>query len=464
MKEKKSVGAKIGDFFSWLGKDLADIGHTFAEGDFRTRISFLIMGFGQLLRGQIVRGIAMLAAEIALLYYIFGFGAGYLKDFLTLGTKGRGFNPDGTVSYGDNSFFILLYGILTIIAILMLLLVWRINVKQNEEAQRLLAAGKKLPSNKKDLYSLLDENFDKTLLALPVIGIFVFTVLPIIFMICVAFTNYDYNHQPPSQLFTWVGLENFRNILSVGGTGYGKTFFSVLGWTLVWAFFATFLNYFLGMAVAILINKKGIKFKKLWRTILVITIAVPQFVSLLYVSKMFAADGLVNAYLLKWGFIERAIPFWTNKTYARILIILINLWIGIPYMMLIATGLLMNIPEDLYESAKIDGANPVQMFFSITLPYMLFVTGPFLLTQFIGNLNNFNVIFLLTQGQPQSMKLAGGAGYTDLLVTWLYKLTVTDSDYKMAAVIGIMVFLVTAVISLVVYNVLPSVKDEEGFQ
>ena len=104
------------------------------------------------------------------------------------------------------------------------------------------------------------------------------------------------------------------------------------------------------------------------------------------------------------------------------------------------------------------------MFRSITLPYMLFVTGPFLLTQFTGNLNNFNVIYLLTKGQPQSMRLTDNAGQTDLLVTWLYKMTVTDTNYKMAAVIGIMVFLVTAVVSLVVYNMLPSVKDEGGFQ
>ena len=124
----------------------------------------------------------------------------------------------------------------------------------------------------------------------------------------------------------------------------------------------------------------------------------------------------------------------------------------------------MNIPEDLYESARIDGANAFQMFMKITLPYMLFVTGPYLLTQFTGNLNNFNVIFLLTGGAPQSMSLAGGAGHTDLLITWLYKLTVQDVNYRMAAVIGIMVFVATAVISLVVYNVLPSVKDEEGFQ
>jgi arabinogalactan oligomer/maltooligosaccharide transport system permease protein len=283
-------------------------------------------------------------------------------------------------------------------------------------------------------------------------------------MILVAFTNYDKNHQAPTNLFTWVGLENFKNIFSFGTSGMAPTFLRVLAWTLVWAFLATFIDYFLGMAVAILINKKGIKFKKLWRTILVLTIAVPQFVSLLYVGKMFANDGLVNGYLMKWGWIQNPIPFWTDPMLSRITILVVNIWIGIPYLMLIATGLLMNIPEDLYESARIDGASPFQMFKSITLPYMLFVTGPYLLTQFTGNINNFNVIFLLTQGKPQSMSMANNAGATDLLVTWLYKMTVNDTNYKMAAVIGIMVFIVVATTSLIGYNMLPSVKDEEGFQ
>ena len=149
---------------------------------------------------------------------------------------------------------------------------------------------------------------------------------------------------------------------------------------------------------------------------------------------------------------------------ARITIIVINVWVGIPYLVLITTGILMNIPEDLYESARIDGANAWQMFRKITLPYMLFVTGPYLLTSYTGNLNNFNIIYLLSGGGPQNIKMVGGAGNTDLLVTWLYKMTVNDTNYCMAAVIGIMVFVVTAVIHLVVYGFLPSVKDEEGFQ
>ena len=459
-------GAKrnpVAVFFSALGRNIAEIGVTFIQGDWKTKISFLVFGTGQLLRGQVAKGLAYLALEILFIWYMISFGWNYLSKFNTLGTVETSRQGRVTV-YGDNSFLILLFGLLTIVLIIVFLLVWILNIRENRREEQLLQAGKKLPSNREVLTSLLDANFDKTLMTVPVLGVFLFTVLPILFMICVAFTNYDKNHQSPTNLFTWVGLDNFRDLLSFGKTGFGTTFLHVLAWTLIWALFATFIDYFLGMGVAILINKKGIRFKKLWRTILVLTIAVPQFVSLLYISKMFANDGIVNGYLLKWGWISSPIPFWTNPTLARVMIVIINIWIGIPYMMLIATGLLMNIPEDLYESARIDGATPFQMFRSITLPYMLFVTGPFLLTQFTGNLNNFNVIYLLTQGRPLSMSLTDNAGQTDLLITWLYKMTVTDTNYKLAAVIGIMVFLVTAVISLAVYNILPSVRDEGGFQ
>jgi arabinogalactan oligomer/maltooligosaccharide transport system permease protein len=104
------------------------------------------------------------------------------------------------------------------------------------------------------------------------------------------------------------------------------------------------------------------------------------------------------------------------------------------------------------------------MYQKITLPYMLFVTGPYLLTSFTANINNFNVIYLLSQGRPLSMELSGNAGYTDLLITWLYKMTVNDTNYKLAAVMGILVFIVLAVVNLVAYNLIPSVKNEEDFQ
>ena len=464
----KKLGLFIAAIVKGIGTSLKDLVTTFREGDWKTRLSYLVMGFGSCARGQWGRGILFFLFQTVFNLYMFFpnaqiSGCYYLGKLSTLGTI-ETYKEGRRTVYGDNSFFILLYGVLTLFFIVAFIYTWRINIKQNRISEQLLKSGHKLKTTKEDISSLMDEQFYKTMLALPTLGVTVFTILPILFMILVAFTNFDATHQPPSKLFTWVGWDNFNQLLSTDTASYGDTFRHVLLWTLIWAFFATFLNYFLGMLVAIMINKKGIKLKKMWRTILVMTIAIPQFVSLLYVSKMFAADGLINTYLMKWGWISSPLPFWTDPTWARATIIVINVWIGIPYLMLIATGILMNIPADLYESARIDGANAFQMYKKITLPYMLFVTGPYLLTSFTGNINNFNVIFLLSQGKPLSLQLSGNAGHTDLLITWLYKMTVNDTNYKLAAVMGILVFVVTAVINLIVYNMIPSVKNEEDFQ
>ena len=464
--------------FLAIGREAKDIVTSFIEGDWKTKVSYLVMGFGCLARGQILRGLLFLLFEIVFIGYMIVSGVYWLRMMPSLGLQGptEEYNEiyDAYVTtYHDNSFQILLYSVLTIFFIIAFIYTWRVNIRQSRMAEKILASGKKLKSGKDDLHSMVDESFHKTLLALPLTGIIVFTVLPIIFMILVAFTNYDGAHDGYiSNLFHWVGLDNFNTMLSwsnaSGTQSYAATFGEILSWTLMWAFFATFSNYFLGMFVAMAINKKGIKVKKLWRTILVMTIAIPQFISLLYVSKMFAKDGIVNGTLLSLGWIDKALPFWEDPIWARVTVILINIWIGIPYLMLIATGILMNIPADLYESAKIDGANPWQQYTRITLPYMLFITGPYLLTSFTGNMNNFNVIFLLTGGaptNPAASSAAGSVGYTDLLITWLFKITTgAESKYYLASVVGILVFIVVALISLIVYNVLPSIKNEEDFQ
>jgi len=463
-----------------VSHEAADIWTTFVKGDWKTKVSFLVMGFGNIARGQILRGLLFLLFEVVFIGYMILSGGYWLSMLPSLGKQGPTEEYDLILdtfytTYHDNSFRILLYGVLTIFFIIAFVYTWRVNVKQNKIAEQILASGKKLKSGKDDLRSMVDDKFHATLLALPLTGILVFTVIPIVFMVLVAFTNYDGAHNGyTNNLFHWVGLDNFNTMLSwTSGTGagvqsYAATFGEVLSWTLMWAFFATFTNYFLGMFVAMAINKKGITLKKLWRTVLVLTIAIPQFISLLYVSKMFAKNGIINGFLLDMGWITQALPFWEDPTWARITVILINIWIGIPHLMLIATGILMNIPADLYESARIDGASGWQQYTKITLPYMLFVTGPYLLTSFTGNMNNFNVIYLLTGGAPTNAaasSAAGSVGYTDLLVTWLFKITQgAESQYYMASVIGILVFIVVALISLVVYNLLPSIKNEEDFQ
>ena len=474
----------IGRFFKNLvvgiGKEFADVFLTFKNGDWKTRTSFLVMGFGSIARGQVLRGLLFLLFEIVFIFYMIAAGAHWLGMLPSLGKVGPHEEYDEildayTMAYGDNSFKILLYGVLTIFFIVAFIYTWRLNVKQNKISEEMIRSGKRLKSGKDDLRSLVDESFYKTLLALPLTGILVFTVMPIVFMILVAFTNYDGAHDGYNNaLFGWVGLDNFRTLLSWSGSGvnYSATFGEILTWTLIWAFFATFTNYFLGMFVAMMINKKGIRLKKLWRTILVMTIAIPQFISLLYVSKMFAKNGIVNGFLLNMGWIDKAIDFWGSTAHSgllpRVMVIVINIWIGIPYLMLIATGILMNIPADLYESSRIDGANPWQQYTKITLPYMLFITGPYLLTSFTSNMNNFNVIYLLTGGAPTNAAASGAAGsvgFTDLLITWLFKITTgAEAKYYLASVVGIMVFVVVAAITLVVYNVLPSIKNEEDFQ
>ena len=474
--------------------EFVDIFQTFTKGNWAVKLSFLIFGFGNLYYGQIMRGVLFLLFELIFLVYMFvPFGANQLGFGLHWLSKGNWFKIGATIGTeqgymgyddildtpvwveGDDSVRVLLYGLLTIIFIISFVATWRMQVKQCRICMDITAKGKKIKSGKEDLQSLLDDQFHKTLLTPSLFGILAFTVLPIIFMVIVSFTNYDAFNDGYANLFTWVGLDNFNALMDFGAGGVGLAFSELLGWTLMWAFFATFTNYFLGMIVAMMINKKGIVIKKFWRTVLVLTIAIPQFVSLLYISKMFSTTGFVGSMIESIPFIKdyldanRFTGLWNSPLIARILLIVINIWVGIPYVMLMATGILMNIPADLYESAKIDGASGVQQFTKITLPYMLFVTGPYLLTSFVGNLNNFNVIYLLTGGEPTNQALgtiAGtSVGQTDLLVTWLFKLTIgnTTARYYMASVIGIMIFLVVAILSLIIYNIIPSTQNEEDY-
>jgi arabinogalactan oligomer/maltooligosaccharide transport system permease protein len=468
----KGIPGKLKKSSQKFGNIFVNIFDAFKYGDWKTRLSFVIMGFGSAVGGQILRGLIFFIFEVAFIFYMITFGGGYLAKFGTLGTVKTMEDEDGFLVVGDNSFDILLYGIVTMLIILCFVYTWYSSVKQAYLVQRNKELNMRLASACDDLKSLNNKNFQYTLLSLPMLGLIVFTVVPIIFMIFVAFTNYNNAHLPP-KLFTWIGGDNFSNILfgtqlSEGDADTAKfsyTFGRVLLWTLIWAVLATFTNFFIGLFVAILINRKSIKLKKLWRTVLVTTIAVPQFISLLLMSKFLGNMGALNGLLLSWGWISTPIKWLDTPTLARVMVVVVNLWIGVPYTVLSCTGILMNVPDDLYEAAKIDGASPVKMFSSITMPYIMFVMGPSLISTFVGNINNFNVIFLLTGGGPYSdPAMSYSAGSTSLLITWLYKLTLNDKKYPQASVIGIMIFLIVAIFSLILYSRSSSLKNEENFQ
>ena len=438
-----------------------------AKGSIWTRLSFLVMGTGCVRYKQYVRGLIYFLTEIGFFYFFRNFALQYLSKFNTLGTETQKkvWNDELQIFQrfpGDNSMLILLYSVLSLAVVLVFLYIWYANIRDSWNAQQNLEQGRKIDSFRDDLRSLTHERFHMTLLAMPMLTLVLFTLLPIIFMILIAFTNFDADHQPPGNLFTWVGMTNVTDIF-LGNEIKTNTFFGLLGWTIVWAILATFTNYILGMLLAVAINSKMVKLKQVWRTCFIIAIAIPQFVSLLLISRALEPAGAVNVLLQKLGLIDSPLPFLLDPTLARIVVVVVNMWIGIPYTMMTFSGVLMNIPAELYESAEIDGAGPIKKFTSITLPYMIFVTAPATITTFVTNFNNFNVIYLLTGGGPFSLDYYQ-AGKTDLLVTWLYKLTVNRNDYSLASTIGIFIFILVSTCSLIVYNRTGAVQKEDQFQ
>lgn len=461
---------RVGMFFidAWRGikQRVIDFVKRFKNGSVGTKLSHVIMGFGNIYHKQIIKGLIYFLIQAGFLTFMIvapeinktPLGFVSLGNLITLGT-----NPGDIFTDPDNSMLMLLYGVVAIGFIGMFLFAYFSNLKSAYLSDLRLREGKKPRTFKEDIHELMDSRFHITMLTPALIGIIMFTMLPTIFMILIAFTSYDSMHES-GVLFEWVGFANFRSIFS--GTGeIAKRFGSVLSWTLIWAFFATFTCYIGGIMLALLINKKKVKFKKFWRTIFILTIALPQFISLLAMRNLLGEYGPINSMLIRLGILDSPVSFLAqanNAWTARITIIAINFWIGVPYTMLMTTGILMNVPADLYEAAMIDGATKRQAFFHVTIPYILFITTPYLITSFIGNITSFNVIYLLTGGLPNVPGYE--AGQTDLLVTWLYKLTIDKKEYNIGSVIAIMTFIITATATLLTYRRSKTYKEEDAFQ
>ena len=438
-----------------------------ANGGALVWLSCLIMGFGNLMAGQVIKALLFLAIEVAFVIFMVipNGGLHWLGLLPSLGDRvtEEVWNEELFIYeyvQGDNSQQILLYAVATMVVIAAFFIIWRSSVRSGFVALNIKKSGKKVPTMIDDAKELLDSNIHKLLMFPPFMMLMIFTVVPLFYMMLMAFTNYS-KVGDHLTLFDWVGMENFISLFD-SSSALGRQFVPVLTWTLIWAFFATFLNFFAGTVMAMIINRPSTRFKGLWRTVFSLTIAVPQFVSLLIIRTMFKPEGAVNSLLMDLGWIETALPFFTDAMWARVTIIVINMWVGIPYTVMSVTGILQNIPAEQYEAARIDGANAFQQFMNVTLPYMIFVMTPTLISSFTGNINNFNIIYLLSGGGPTYV--GDSAGQTDLLVTWLYKLTIDNQQYNLAAVIGILTFIVLATVSLLTYRNSGSYKNEEGFK
>ncbi|WP_242965322.1 carbohydrate ABC transporter permease [Petroclostridium xylanilyticum] len=423
-------------------------------------LSILFMGLGQLYNKQYFKGFFFALIEIFFIILMLPFTVKSLRGLITLGDTPQKM-VNGKIIQGDHSIFLMVFGIISLLVLFIFAVIYVINVKDAFRVGMLRDEGKK-PNNIRDsLHVLYDRGFPYLLLTPAAIFTLFLTVLPLIFGIMIAFTNYSSpNHLPPRSLVDWVGFENFINLFKL--PSLSRTFFGVALWTVTWAVLATVTTFFVGLFFAVLINSNGIVLKKFWRTIYILPWAVPGFISILIMRNMFNGQfGPINKYLQAIGI--NPIPWFADPTWAKITCILVNLWFGFPYYMALMSGVITGISKDLYEAASIEGASARQQFWKITLPMVLFATAPLLIMGFAYNFNNFTLIYLLTSGNPTNATY-NFAGHTDILLSWLYKLTLEQNQFHMASVVSILIFIVIAIISVINFRNTRSFKEEDMIQ
>lgn len=362
-----------------------------------------------------------------------GFFTKGIWGLITLGVKPGAKN-------GDHSMMLMISGVIVLILLSLICLIYIWNLRDAYRSGKNIDETGSYINSKSYFNNLYKTHFVYIVLA-PVALLVVFvTVMPMLFSILTAFTNYAKGNLPPANLIDWVGIENFFKLFNV--PIWSSTFFGVLGWTVIWTVGATLSCYFFGMLQALILNSNYVKFKKIFRTIMILPWVMPSMICLLVFRNIFNGQfGPLNQFLLNIGWITERVPFLTDPVLAKITVLFVNLWLGFGASMMMISGVLSNMDPSMYEAAKIDGATSFKQFRYLTFPMLLRVTMPLLVMNFAGNFNNFGAVFFLTQGGPANPHYQF-AGDTDILISWIYKLTLDNQMYSMAAVMSILIFIV----------------------
>lgn len=402
-----------------------------------------------------LKGAAYAALEVLFLVCI-PFTVKKLYDLVTLGSP----QPDLPVKLRSNSIFMLIDGILMLALIAIFVAVYVISVRSAKNSYREYCRIKRFP--KKKFSESANNAFPLIGLAPCVVMLLVFVVVPLVFSVAVAFTNYSApDHITPNNTVDWIGVQNFKELMG-GGSTWSKGFARIAIWTLVWGVLSTFTCYFGGLLVAVTLKQSKIRLKGVFQFIFILPYAVPSVITMLVWKNMLNGKfGIVNRTLQALGLLDGTIPWLSSPLLAQVMCIVLNLWAGFGYFMMLTTGTMTAISEDLYEAARIDGANNTQILHKITLPLVLYQTMPLIIMSFTHNINNFGAIFFLTGGTPAvADSTTTNAGGTDILVTWIYKLTITLMKYNYASVIAVLIFVVLA--PFAVYQFMHTRAYKEG--
>lgn len=429
--------------------------HTLAKQKRKAGLLSIIPGLGQIANQQLSKGLLFLAITGLFAFELCVFGIQALTGLMTL----------GSVPGEDHSLFMLIEGTLQLIVTMIFLMFYIFNIHDSRKTAAMKAAGLEVNTTAKDMICHAGDKGFPYLFTLPAYIMMVFVIIfPVLVTLFVALTNYDFYHIPPNRLIDWVGFENFLNIFFLGS--YRETFVNVLGWTVIWTICATTLQIILGIVTALFVNQDFIKGKRIFRMIFLFPWAVPAFITIMSFSNMFNDSiGAVNAQVIPLfnhlPFVElpaiawKTDPFWTKTA-----LIMIQTWLGFPYIYVMVTGVLQAIPGELYEAAKIDGSTFIQRFRHITFPMILFATAPVMITQYTFNFNNFSIIYLFNEGGPGSA--GAGAGSTDILISWIYKLTTgTSPQYSVAAAVTLLISFIVIGISLIAFKKSNAFGNEE---
>ncbi|MBX9116981.1 MAG: sugar ABC transporter permease [Enterococcus casseliflavus] len=412
----------------------------------QTALLSIIPGGGQFKNGQKFKAGLFFAAFLIFLVEMLLFGGQALYNFVTL----------GSVPMEDNSLFLLIEGTLQVIVTVIFVIFWVLNIKDAYQVRQSIEKGFPVAVTRKEFFKKLYEDGFAYLLTIPAYLVMIVAIIfPVMVTLFMAFTNYDFRHIPPANLIDWIGFSNFTNIFTL--SSYRDTFVKVFSWTVIWTVLATTLQITLGILTAVVANQKFVKFRRVFGVIFLLPWAVPAFITIMSFSNMFNdTAGAINTQVIpllnNLPFVDigniawKTDPFWTKTA-----IILIQGWLGFPYIYVMVSGILQSISEDLYEAAKMDGANALQRFRNITLPAIFLVAAPTFVTQYTGNFNNFSMIYLFNEGGPGS--LGGNAGSTDILISWIYKLTTGGSpQYSIASALTLIISFVVISISLLVFK------------
>lgn len=407
-----------------------------------SRLTFLIPGLGQLINKQNIKAFLFFLGTLFIYFIAIPYALGY-GNF-------RGEGIEGLISLAqggkrlDKSIIFMIEGIIAVILVLLSIGIYWLSYMDVSKVEKDLIKGIRPKNWFETKNSIFTDGFPYLVSAPAGIVILFIVLVPIITTFLISFTNYNPDHQSK---FIWSGIDNYK-LLFLGQGVAGKAFWPIVLWTVIWTLGATTLAIAIGFILSLIANQERIKFKGFFRTVYLLPWAVPAFITIMFFSQMVAVNGPITQLINKVFGISLDIK--NSTTLTRVALIMLQGWLGSAYVFLLSTGILQGIPADLYEAAEIDGATGFQRTWKITIPLVLFQTGPLLIGQYTFNFNNFSIIHLFNGGGPFNPSVYGNlAGSTDLLISYIYKLTINNNYQALGAAVTIIISLVLMFISFI---------------